>query len=285
VKTKMGEIHMQRTARAPASPATWALGTSTSLFRELDRDRLRETLESGITHLEIVIPAADPNPSSRQEVVDACRELGLTVHSVHLPFNWEWDPSEPDPELRSQILKKHRAILEEVAAWGPKTAILHPSYEPIAPDERSRRIKACRESLAVLGEAAAALGIRLCVECLPRTCLGNTSAEIATLIDGLDCVSVCCDVNHLVQETPQEFIRAVGQRIDAVHISDYDGQDEKHWPPGRGVIDWDAVIAALAEAGFPGPLMFEVVSRKGEDPVEPRLLSDWWRRKAASFVR
>jgi len=202
----------------------------------------------------------------------------MRVHSVHLPFGWEWDISEPDDDARCKILEKHRAILEETASWGPKTAIIHPSYEPIPPEARSERIKACREGLAFLGEVAAELGIRLCVECLPRTCLGNTSAEIKELIEGIDSVSVCCDVNHLLHETPQEFIRAVGQRIDAVHISDYDGADEKHWPPGRGIIDWDAVIAALAEAGFPGPFMFEVVSRENA-PVHPRVLGDWWRSK------
>ena len=146
---------------------------------------------------------------------------------------------------------------------------------------RRERLEACRSALFELGERATALGIRLCVECLPRTCLGNTSAEVRELIDGNEAVAVCCDVNHLLQETPQAFIGAVGGRIEAVHISDYDGVDERHWVPGRGVIDWPAVVAALARAGFAGPFMFEVVSRKDQEPVDPHVLGEWWHRLLA----
>lgn len=273
---------MNRPSRMPTAPGAWALGTSTALFREPERQALQKAKESGLTHLEIVISAAHPQPSAKRRLVEWSRELGLTVHSVHLPFNWEWDISEPDRATRHEILQRHRAILQEVVNWGPKTAIIHPSYEPIDPAGRAERLKACREALGYLGEAAQGLGIRLCVECLPRTCLGNSSAEIAMLIEDHDTVGVCCDVNHLLGETPQEFIRTIGERIEAVHISDYDGVDERHWPPGRGIIQWDDVIAALADAGFPGPLMFEVVSRKGEEPVEPGILGDWWRKMLAS---
>jgi len=274
-------MSQSQSSPTPTSPTAWALGTSTSFFREPDRQALQAALESGITHLEVVISAAAPDPTLKQPLVNWGRELGMVVHSVHLPFNWEWDISEPDPDARRRIVKKHQEILEQTAAWGPKAAIIHPSYEPIAPELRSERLKACRDGLVALGEAAARLGVRLCVECLPRTCLGNSSAEIKALVDGIDSIAVCCDVNHLLRETPQAFIRAVGERIEAVHISDYDGQDEKHWPPGRGVIDWDEVISALAEAGFPGPFMFEVASRFKEEPVHPRVLGDWWRGKMA----
>ena len=259
------------------APQQWSLGTSTALFRPLDKAGLERARAAGITHLEIVLPASDPDPRSRQEVVDWANELGMTVHSVHLPFNWKWDVSEPDPAKRREIVANHLRLLEEAAAWRPVTAIIHPSYEPIPPEQREARIEACREGLSELAKGARELGVLLCAECLPRTCLGNTSSEVLRLVDGIPDVAVCCDVNHLLKETPQEFIRAVGSRIKAVHISDYDGLDEKHWVPGKGIIAWSEVIGALAEAGFEGPFMFEVVSRKGEDPVDPLVLGDWWR--------
>ncbi|MBN3523411.1 hypothetical protein [Paenibacillus apiarius] len=39
-------------------------------------------------------------------------------------------------------------------------------------------------------------------------------------------------------ETPEAFIDQLAPHIIAVHISDYDGQDEKHWMPGAGINNW-----------------------------------------------
>jgi len=53
----------------------------------------------------------------------------------------------------------------------------------------------------------------------------------------------------------------------ALHCSDYDGVDEKHWPPLRGVIDWAAFLAALQAAGFTGPFHYEA-ALDGKTPAE-----------------
>ena len=38
-----------------------------------------------------------------------------------------------------------------------------------------------------------------------------------------------------------------------LHVSDFDGVDERHWMPGKGIVDWNDVIAALVEVGYEGP--------------------------------
>ena len=64
-----------------------------------------------------------------------------------------------------------------------------------------------------------------------------------------------------------EVVRILGPRLFALHCSDYDGVDEKHWPPLRGVIDWTAFLSALRTAGFSGPINYEAVL-DGGTPVE-----------------
>ena len=66
-------------------------------------------------------------------------------------------------------------------------------------------------------------------------------------------------MNHLLQETSEEFIVRVGSRITTLHISDYDGIDERHWLPGveKGVINWNNVVDSLVSIGYEGPFMFE----------------------------
>ena len=103
----------------------------------------------------------------------------------------------------------------------------------------------------------------LCIENLPRTCLGRNSGEIMRLIENYPDVMVCFDSNHLLQEEHAHFFETVGSRIGTIHASDYDRQDERHWLPGNGVIDWTDFYRRLRASGYKGVFMHEV--RAGED--------------------
>ncbi len=63
-----------------------------------------------------------------------------------------------------------------------------------------------------------------------------------------------------------DVVRDLGDRIFTLHLSDYDGVDEKHWVPGEGVIDWTAFMRALHEIGYTGPFNFEC-NLPGETPA------------------
>ena len=107
-----------------------------------------------------------------------------------------------------------------------------------------------------LGELKAATNSAICVEDLPRTCLGNTAAELSAIVAAAD-VKVCLDVNHFLKEKPEEAIPVLGKRIATTHGSDYDFIDERHLLPKRGKIDWNAVIAALEKVGYAGAFNYE----------------------------
>ena len=148
------------------------------------------------------------------------------------------------------------------SSWGAKVAVIHPCLEPIELQERPQKLLVARESLIDLGKIAKGYGLKLAVECLPRTCLGNTSQEIKYLTDQTE-LAVCCDVNHLFSEKPQEFIRALGNKVITTHISDWDGKDERHWLPRQGINDWKEICTALENIDYKGPFLFEVRSTSG----------------------
>ncbi|MEC3880521.1 sugar phosphate isomerase/epimerase family protein [Parapedobacter sp. 10938] len=64
-------------------------------------------------------------------------------------------------------------------------------------------------------------------------------------------------MNHI--KHPERLIRALGKRLKHVHIADGTGDAENHWLPcsGKGNNDWPAILAALDEAGYAGPFMYE----------------------------
>ena len=102
------------------------------------------------------------------------------------------------------------------------------------------------------------------VELLPRTCLGNTVSELAELLDGQDTetLGVCLDSNHAMdrwRDLP-DYIRELGDRLWTLHISDYDGVDEKHQMPGEGVVEWGRFASALRDIDYDGPFNYETVA-------------------------
>ena len=115
-----------------------------------------------------------------------------------------------------------------------------------------------KRSLDALAKVCRESGVTLCVEDLPRTCIGNCSAEILDLISVNSDLRVCFDTNHLLFEKPVDFVRAVADKIVTVHVSDYDFIDERHWLPGEGDVEWSALLAALDEVGYSGPWLYEI---------------------------
>lgn len=154
---------------------------------------------------------------------------------------------------------------------GAEIIIVHPSSEPITDAEREAHLAQSRRSIATLAEMARAAGCRIAIELLPRSCLGRSEVELLRLLEGVDAAAAgfCLDTNHLMGDCAPlpEVVHALGPRLFALHCSDYDGVDEKHWPPLRGAINWGAFLVALREAGFAGPLHFEA-NLDGQTPAE-----------------
>jgi len=53
-----------------------------------------------------------------------------------------------------------------------------------------------------------------------------------------------------------------------LHLHDSNGQDDCHWVPGRGLIDWNPFINRLGELGFSGTRTIEVKAGAGDDENE-----------------
>ncbi len=254
---------------------SWPMGLSVSLT--MPEEQLREVREAGFDYVEVTLNSL--RTKSREECSAAlerfradAERVGLTVWSVHLPFGRAWDISSPNDSVRRAVVDRIAWFIEAVQPLRPQKMILHPSFEPIADSLRGLHIEQSIRSINTLAAVAAGCDARLLVEDLPRTCLCNTSREMLSIFERLDpAVGVCFDTNHLLQETPEAFARAMGGRIASLHVADYDAVDEKHWVMGRGTIDWPALITALADTGYKGVFLFEVAGNGS-----PREVAESW---------
>ncbi len=176
------------------------------------------------------------------------------------------DISVLDPKKREANLRFFEEMIRLSGIFSPKRLVLHPGSDTIQ-DEATRkdRLKCSRNSIGRLAIAAKQIGAILCIENLPRTCPGRTAEEIDYLTAGIPNVGICFDTNHLLLGTHKDFMEKVGDRIRTIHVSDYDGVDEKHWLPMHesSIIDWTTFYKDLKRTGYKGVFMFEVTKKHG----------------------
>jgi sugar phosphate isomerase/epimerase len=183
---------------------------------------------------------------------------GVELWSFHLPFCPFGKIDISKPELALFSVEYLKEAMNKASKIGIKRFVIHASGEPIGDTERPERMKTAKESLAILAEHALSLGAVIAVENLPRTCLGRSSDDIAELISAHEALRVCFDTNHLLGEEFERFIDTLGDKIITTHISDYDFVNERHWLPGEGKLDWQALIKALKAVNYDGPWLYEI---------------------------
>lgn len=202
------------------------------------------------------------------QFVGMLARTGKSAPTFHLPWGVPLDLSSINERVRLGAIEGVRRLFPMARILGSKILIEHPSYEPIPQEERERRIEKLRKSLHELQPLLRAEGVRMAIELLPRTCLGNTGEELMRIVgDCDDTIGVCLDVNHLmgrIKSLPDE-VRLLGKRLIALHISDYMGANECHSMPGAGAIDWEPFIEALNEIGYQGDFNYETTITMAPD--------------------
>lgn len=189
------------------------------------------------------------------------KRTGKISPTFHAPYGQKWDLSSIDDETRKGAVASLIGLFKYATELDSELIVEHPSWEPVGNAERAQRISQLRKSLAELEVPLKSSGFRMALELLPRSCLGNTAAELLQILDGFgDTFGVCLDVNHLmsrIKELPNE-VRLLGKRLYSLHISDYNGIDECHFMPGTCDIDWSPFIDSLYEVGYNGVFNYEM---------------------------
>lgn len=236
------------------------IGLSISFVPNPDGALLDEMARAGIDCAEISMNGRSYASFDFKAFAGRAHDAGVEIRSFHLPFYTDEtvDPAALDPGIRRRTLEIQSKYIRVAASMGATLAVVHPGLEPVADDERAERILRSKESLSALADVAEAEGMTVCVEDLPRTCLGNTAAELADIVDSDPRLRVCFDVNHLLLGTHADFLKVNGPKIVATHISDYDFINERHWLPGEGKIDWKALIDGLEGIGYQGAFNYEL---------------------------
>ena len=236
----------------------WKSGLS---IGQISEKALENAAAAGLDLVEI---SGIDDVANWEKIPEWEKKTGVKVWSFHLPFRWwgpsPWsDPTATDPARWQETLDWCVPFIEGCGKAGVKHMVIHPSREPFKDEEREAYMKVAIEHLTVLSDICKKNGCVLCIEDLPRTCLGRDSDEMLRFMEAIPDARICFDVNHLLREDHAEFVKKVGKWIVTTHISDYDFIDERHQFPMQGQINWRMLQSALELADYTGPFLYETM--------------------------
>ena len=241
-----------------------------SVGQNINEAILSSMAQSGISTVEL--KGIDYDFKALKLSADRC---GIELYSRHLPFMpcEEKDISLADRDIRQKIVTDFTKLIKEAADVGVHKFIVHPSTPLSEGETREERKKYAMDTLDKLAEIAYREDAVIAVEDMNLSCLGNSAEELSEIISVNEKLRVCFDVNHLLNDSHEEFIQKLGSKIVHTHISDYDFIWERHWFPGEGKIDWPALYHALQKAGYNGVWNYEISLRGAKMDERGRALT------------
>ena len=203
--------------------------------------------------------------------MNAVKAAGLTVWSIHLPYEKEeWTNIAGLESVRVQSVNNIMRVLRLCTECFPecKNYVLHASKGTLKPREES--VNQARKSLTEMVPVATQLGVRLCVENLVGS-LCYYYEELHNTIVGIDNTWATYDIGHANCKGYDvvEFLSQIGTKLGTVHMHDTkfnSGQDTHDLlgVPQPGITAWDDVIHTLLKTNrYRGVFMFEL---SGKNP-------------------
>ena len=195
---------------------------------------------------------------------------GLEVSQAHAPWR---TPKDGDPEERRKWLLAMKKAIRGTNALECHRFVVHPLFPYMDTDEHPEEVWEMNEEfLSALADYAKEYGVIVCLENMPFTEFPIATVEhCISMVDklGRDNLRICLDTGHaaiFVKADVARAVKAVGHRLEAVHIHDNMGEIDEHLIPGDGIIDWDSFAKALKEVGFNKVISLETSPKHKNHP-------------------
>ncbi len=235
-------------------------------------EQLRATAAAGFGGIELMAAAeGEYTPETPAQVCAAwarsAADQNLAIVGVGSALFWQANYASPEAADRQLALDRTRHMLEQAAALRAEILLIVAGVVGRADDPQPRvayrdAYNRTLDALANLRFDAESAGVTIAIENVWSRFL-LSPIEAVELLDAVNSPNVgfCLDTgNILAWGYPQDWIRTLGRHLAHVHAKDYDLSK-----PGRsgfcglgeGHVDWPAVLAALREVSYDGPLVYE----------------------------
>jgi sugar phosphate isomerase/epimerase len=182
---------------------------------------------------------------------------------IHGPF-YDLALDTADPEIAPLVARRYVTAVEAAAALGATQLVIHSPYKtwdwfnfgnnpragnaPSAAEQTIARVQAVLRDAAALAETHGVTLVIENIEDVAPSWRRDLAASFAS-----DAVRLSIDTGHAhyahcaTGAPPVDyFVTDAGAMLAHVHLQDADGYADRHWPPGRGTVNWHAVFRAIA---------------------------------------
>jgi sugar phosphate isomerase/epimerase len=272
-------------------------GISTHLFhaRRLEREHLALIAGAGFEAVELFATRSHfdyRDPAAVERLAGWLSETGLALDSVHAPITDTfgagdtWAPvfsvAASDRAAREAAVREAEAALAIARQIPYRVLVLHlgTPADRQAPGDNHR--PSALRSVEDICAAAAAVNVKVALEVIPNRL--SDAASLARMLDQeieARNAGICLDFGHAhLLDDAAEAVEIAAEHLIATHVHDNHGKADEHLVPGRGTIDWDAVVMTMQKIGYDGTWLLELA-----DTGSPAAVLEEARRARQRFER
>jgi sugar phosphate isomerase/epimerase len=224
-------------------------------------------------------------PATIEKLARLKEEKGLS-YTVHLPL-WSVEASTPLTPVREGSVRAVVEVVKATLPLKPESYVLHATGALAAEFYRMRIPENARALLLKLFQQGAAQSIKtlLAETGLPSRKLAIETIEFPLeltleLAYGLD-TSICLDTGHILAGFAGyvpffEALEKILPRLGQIHLHDCPqavpggelGYGKDHTPLGSGDLDTARLLRRLQDAGWDGPIIFELMVEEALQSLE-----------------
>ena len=231
----------------------------------LNEEFLENCVRTNIKHIELSIGDVEAYLELDHKMLKkALDSYGVNLWSYHLPFTpFETvDISSSDKAIKKSSIDIFSELIKKAGDIGADKFVIHSSStferEEVTDAYIREKLENAKENLVTLADVAESAGGVMAVENLPPICCPTNYEEHLELLNADTRLRACFDTNHILGGSPEEHIKALGDKLINIHVSDYDFIKERHWLPGEGKMDWYSIVDTLNDIKFKGIWLYEV---------------------------
>lgn len=233
------------------------LGASTfCLLFQPWRSAIETILAQGFASVELFCEAPQAHP---MQLDAADRRLlkslaGKCDFSLHAP-TFELNLASTNPGVRAETIRQYQTAVQLAAEIGATRVVLHEGHMSYWKLDRRAAWQAAIDGLSQVSALAKQNGITIALE---NTNYGKLAMyktwqewlEIAAQVND-PTLRLTLDTGHaqIAGWDIATVIRALGDRIAQIHLSDNQGAADDHLLPGDGMVNWQAILQAIHESG------------------------------------
>ena len=246
-----------------------AIGTTFDYELAIDQqlEELRSTAFSSISLGGNAGHSGYLKREGQQRLLWLTNKYNLEICSLHAPFTTGFNIANSYPEQRMAAVCRIAMCMASAKELGSDTVILH--LDNSYPEQQKQDVDSLLYSLESLIESGETMQIKLAAENLPNKesleFLDRALAEFDSELFGF-----CYDSSHdlISPNEPYQLLERYAGRLFAVHLSDNDGKEDRHWIPFTGIVDWERICSILSANSYSLPLLLEVENRERIDPAQ-----------------